>query len=64
VPYMIVIGEKEAKSKEIPIRTRETGKIENMAIKKFIEKIQEEQKGKPFNPLPLPVRLSKRPRFV
>ena len=63
VPFVIVYGDKEKKSKKLPIRIRETGKVESMTIKKFTDKIKKETKGKPFRRLPLSRELSKRPIF-
>lgn len=62
-PFVIVYGEKEKKSKKIPIRVRNTGKVENMTIDQFIKKIKKETEGLPFRRLPLPRDLSKRPIF-
>ncbi|MBN1377343.1 threonine--tRNA ligase [Candidatus Woesearchaeota archaeon] len=64
IPYIIVIGDKEIKSKKLPVRIRETGKQENMSRKEIIKKINEKTKEMPFEPLPLPKLLSKRPIFI
>ncbi len=42
VPYMIILGEKEMKAKKIAVRTRAQKDLGTMAIKKFVEKLQEE----------------------
>ena len=42
VPYMIVIGEKEAKSDKINVRIRGQKEVEVMTRKKFIEKVVKE----------------------
>ncbi|OIO40227.1 threonine--tRNA ligase [Candidatus Pacearchaeota archaeon CG1_02_31_27] len=64
VPYLIVIGENEMKSKDLPVRVRQTGKIEKFSVKRFIEKIKSETNNMPFRPLPVNFYLSKRVRFV
>ncbi len=42
IPYMLVIGEKEAKSEILNVRTRGKKKIVKMKINKFIEKVLKE----------------------
>ena len=44
VPYMIVIGEKEAKSDKINVRIRGQKEVEIMARNEFIEKVVKEIK--------------------
>ena len=63
VPYIIVVGQKEVESKTLSVRNRETGKIDKMHLEEFIKMLREAIKNKPFKPLPLPRRLSKRPQF-
>ena len=46
IPYMIVIGEKEIKSKKISVRHRDQKKLEQMTINKFIEKVKKEIEDK------------------
>lgn len=46
VPYMLVVGEKEAENGEVAIRDREDGDIGSMKIADFVEKILEEIKTK------------------
>jgi threonyl-tRNA synthetase len=64
IPYIVVIGEKEIESKQLMTRIRATGKQELFSEKELLEKIHEETKGMPFQALPLPVYLTKRPIFV
>lgn len=64
VPYIVVVGEKEMKSKKLAVRIRENGKIENMKLNKLMEKIKGEVKDKPFKKLSLPKLISERPIFV
>jgi len=39
IPYIIVVGDKEIKSKNITVRTRESDKLETIFIKDFIKKL-------------------------
>jgi threonyl-tRNA synthetase len=64
VPYVAVVGQREVESGMLSIRNRQTGgKMENMSLNELLAKIQEEIKGKPLKPLPLPRLLSRRPLF-
>ena len=42
VPYMLIIGEKEAESNLVSIRSRKEGDLGQIELNKFIEKIKEE----------------------
>lgn len=64
VPYVICIGQKERDKEIFSVRFRETGKVKEMKPHEFRKILEKEQGGKPWKPLPLPVLLSKRPRFV
>ncbi|MFC1685583.1 threonine--tRNA ligase [Nanoarchaeota archaeon] len=64
VPYTLVIGEKEAKSKELTVRIRETKKQTKMKTEKFIKEIKSKTEGMPFRMLPIPRLLTKRITFV
>ena len=64
VPYVLVIGEKEVKSKKVMVRSRESGKQTAMAVPSLVKEIQKKTEGLPFRPLPLPKYLSQRPIFV
>jgi threonyl-tRNA synthetase len=63
IPYIIVIGEKEIKSKKIALRDRKTGKTTSVSASALIKKIKKETGGKPYKKLPLPRKLSNRPSF-
>ena len=64
VPYVVVVGRRETDSGVLSIRNRQMGgKMESMSLNELITKIQNEIKGKPFKPLPLPKHLSQRPQF-
>ena len=63
VSYIAVIGEKETTSDNLQIRDRASGNIRNMILQELIEEVQGKTEGKPFQHLPLPTNLSKRPQF-
>jgi len=64
IPYIVVIGEKEAESETLSVRDRELkGQQQKMTTEELIAKVCEKIAGKPFKPLPLPLYLSKRPQF-
>src|SRR5215210_781055 len=64
VPYILVIGDKEAESTTLVIRDRKTGRQIESNIVKLIESVRKETKDKPFMPLNLPKYLSKRPQIM
>ena len=45
VPYMLVLGEKEAESNKVSVRSRKTGDMGQMSIGEFKEKIEKEIKN-------------------
>ncbi|MGC8895839.1 MAG: threonine--tRNA ligase [Candidatus Bathyarchaeia archaeon] len=63
IPYIIVVGEKEAESNILAVRDRKAEKIRKIKLEELISEIKEITKDKPFKPLPLPKHLSKRPQF-
>ena len=64
VPLIVVIGEKEKKTKKYATRFRESGKVENIDIKKLVKAVKDNTKGYPYRPLSLPRLLTKRPIFI
>jgi threonyl-tRNA synthetase len=64
VPYICVIGDREASSSTITVRVRQEKKQEKMELEKLAQIIEAATKGMPKAPLPLPVLLSKRPIFT
>ncbi|NVM29710.1 MAG: threonine--tRNA ligase [Candidatus Helarchaeota archaeon] len=66
IPYVVVIGEKEIKSKNLTVRIRETGEADvKMSLKEFINLINEKLKPDVRLPLPKPFRLlSMYPKFA
>ena len=63
IPFVVVIGKKEAESNTLAVRFRETQKVKNISLNELINIISEKCKNKPFLPLPY-LFLSKRPNFV
>jgi threonyl-tRNA synthetase len=63
INYVVAVGQKELDSNLLSVRDRSTGEIKAMPIEKLLEKATKEVRGKPWRPLPLPPRLSKRPQF-
>lgn len=65
VPYIAVVGQKEAESGVLSVRNRYMErKNVNMSLDAFISEIKKETEGMPFRNLILPDMLSKRPVFV
>ena len=62
IPYIVVMGEKEVKEGTITVRRR-NGKIETLNPERLISEIEEKIRDMPKKPLPLPKKLSMRPRF-
>jgi len=68
VPYIVVIGEREMKTKKLAVRFREIKdpkkNVRNMKVEDLIKLIKKQTQGMPFQKLSLPRLLSKRPVFV
>jgi len=64
IPLILVIGEKEVKSNKFQVRIREEKTIKEMSLSEILKWIKNKTKHKPFKPLNLPKRVSKRiPQF-
>jgi len=63
INYVVVVGQKEIDSGVLPVRDRKLGKIRNLKLDALIKEIVKGTAGKPFQPLTLPRKLSKRPQF-
>lgn len=64
IRYTLVIGEKEANSKNLSIRDRQLGNVRELIFEDFISEVNEQTKGKPFTGLNLPKYLSQRPQLM
>lgn len=63
-PYIIVIGDKEVKTKSLPARVRGVEKLKILTSQKLVDEIKKETANMPFRPLALPKLISMRPIFV
>ncbi|AIF69266.1 threonyl-tRNA synthetase [Palaeococcus pacificus DY20341] len=63
IPYIIVVGEKEKEQNVITVRKREDGKQYEMQLEELIREIRQKTESFPYKPRPLPLLLSKRPKF-
>jgi len=63
IPYTIVYGDKEKKSKTLSVRYHKDGKVKQLDPQQLILEIQKITQGMPFRPINLPRNLSKRPIF-
>jgi threonyl-tRNA synthetase len=69
VPYIVVIGQKEVDSKVLAVRDRrqtgagKAGKVRNLKLDELVSEIKDRTRDKPYQQLPLPAELTKRPRF-
>ncbi|MEM3825679.1 MAG: threonine--tRNA ligase [Candidatus Bathyarchaeia archaeon] len=63
IPYIIVVGQREAESGVLAVRDRKMGEIRKMKVEELLNEIENAVRGKPFKPLPLPKYISRRPQF-
>lgn len=64
VPYIAVVGSKEIESGTLTVRVRrEKGKQKKCTKEELVATIKGEVQAKPFRRLPLPSKLSQRPKF-
>jgi len=63
-PYMIVLGDKEVGAEKVPVRVREDGKLHTMTLEELKKEISDKVGYKPYRPVPMPVSIQKRPKFV
>jgi threonyl-tRNA synthetase len=64
IPYIIVYGDREMDAEEVPVRVRRDGKIHSMSLLDLSSSIRKAVEGKPYRPLPLPMSVQRRPKFV
>lgn len=63
IPYIVVYGRREQETGVLAVRVRETGRVVEMTVEGLMAEIRGKTEGKPFKPLPLPMLVSRRPRF-
>ncbi|ACJ15861.1 Threonyl-tRNA synthetase [Thermococcus onnurineus NA1] len=63
IPYVIVVGRNEKEQNTITVRRRSDGKQGEMQLEDLIREIRSQTEGFPYKPRPLPLLLSKRPKF-
>ena len=64
IPYIAVVGDREAERGTITLRIRETGEQREATTQQLIQEIEEKTRGYPWRPLPLPAQTSRRPVFA
>ena len=64
IPFILVVGEREIGKEKLPVRIRGQKQDRNMSVEELEAEIHEETVGKPYRPVPLPVYLQDRPKFV
>ena len=64
VPYIVVVGEKEAKTGVLTVRVRSRREEVEMKLEELLKELREAVKGYPRRPLTLPRHLSKRPVYT
>jgi len=69
IPYIVVVGDKEAATETVPVTIREGTKIgedktERMTVKELARSVRAKVDGFPFRPSYLPMQLSLRPIFA
>jgi len=63
IPYIVVYGKRERETGVLAVRDRELGEVREMTAEELVAEIREKTRGKPFKSLPLPMLVSRRPRF-
>ncbi|ASJ12101.1 threonine--tRNA ligase [Thermococcus thioreducens] len=63
IPYVIVVGRNEKEQNTITVRRRSDGRQTEMQLEDLIREIRSQTEGFPYKPRPLPLLLSKRPKF-
>ncbi|MCW3132147.1 MAG: threonine--tRNA ligase [Candidatus Methanospirare jalkutatii] len=69
IPFVAVVGDKEVESGKLSVTireesTKENAKIVEMSVSELKERVLLAIRGKPFRNLPIPEKLSERPKFV
>jgi len=63
IPYIVVVGEKEAKENFLTARVRGEG-LRKMSTMELMDEVESKVKGKPKASSPMPMMISMRPRFI
>jgi len=63
IPFTIIYGEKEIKTKELSVRSRSDSKESKVSLTAFLKRFRAEVEGYPVRPLTYPVLLSQRPGY-
>jgi len=63
IPYIVVVGDREEKSGKLNVRIR-NGENREVKLDELIKMVERKTESMPFRELPLPDRLSVRPKFV
>ena len=64
VPYIIVVGEKEVDIEKYNVRVRGKKKPVEYSVCELEDAIHNITAGKPYRPVPVPIYLEDRPKFV
>lgn len=64
IRYILVIGEKEVKAKDLNVRDRETGEVKQIVFDDFVNGIHEKIKDKPFSGLNSNRYITTRPQIM
>jgi threonyl-tRNA synthetase len=63
VPYILVVGEREAHGNQFAVRQRGIAEVRQLTLRELVAELRRLSRGKPWLPLPLPTYLSARPSF-
>jgi len=63
IPYTVIYGEKEIKTKELSIRSRADARESKITLATFLKRLRAEVEGYPIRPLTYPSLLSQRPGY-
>src|SRR5438128_1849448 len=63
IPFTIIYGEKEIKTKKLSVRSRSDSKESKVSLAAFLKRFRAEVEGYPVRPLTYPVLLSQRPGY-
>jgi len=63
VPYVLVVGKKEAEGDRFQVRIREKNENVTLSMSEFVQLVRSNTKGYPARSLPLPRSVSLRPKY-